>query len=84
MESADREVRKSPLIRQIASEHVALFRNDGAKKDGVCTRWHRKGASDDSNPFINPGATADVLKPIPRRWHTRVRGFFKNRTKLVI
>ena len=84
MESPNGDVLESALIRQIASEHVALFRNDGAKKAGVCARWHRKGPSDDSNRFINAGATADVLKPIPRRRHNRVRMFFKNRAKLVI
>jgi hypothetical protein len=84
MESPNGEVLKPPLIWQIASPHVALFWNDGAKKTGVSARWHRKGVSDDSDYFISAGATADVLKPIPHRRHIRVRMFFKYRAKLVI
>jgi hypothetical protein len=35
-----------------------MFWDGGAKKTGVCARWDRKGASEDSNRFISAGATA--------------------------
>ena len=53
METPNSDVLESPLIWQISSEHMASFRNYGAKEGGVCTRWHRKGVSDDSNQFIS-------------------------------
>ena len=61
MESPNSDVLESPLIWQITSEHMASFRNYGAKESGVCARWHRKRVSDDSNHFITTGTTSDVL-----------------------
>ena len=49
MESPDGKLRKSMLVWQIVSEHVALFGNDCAMKDSSGVRWYRERISDDCN-----------------------------------